>query len=65
MNMSYCMMENTNLALEQVMNALVEGAELSESEMLAYESLKSLCLDFENMPEPTLESSEDEDEDYE
>jgi len=57
-NMTYCMMQNTLGDLEQVMNALEEGAVLSSEEMNAYEGIKQLCEDFANMPEPTDENEE-------
>lgn len=50
-NMSYCMCENTLLALRQVVTAMVEeGAdflrEMSSDERRAYQALFNMCEDF-------------------
>lgn len=54
-NMSYCMMENTSLALEQVLDYMNEAYEkndiedffsMSGYELQGFESLKQLCEDF-------------------
>ena len=55
-NMSYCMCENTLLALQQILNAMQEEGpqflrELSRDERRSYEALFNACEDFLNMSE--------------
>lgn len=50
-NMSYCMCENTLLALRQVITAMVEEGpdflrEMSRDERSAYQALFNMCEDF-------------------
>ena len=47
-NMSYCMFENTTLAMRQILGALVEAEskedlDLNQYEKPAYDRLKELC----------------------
>jgi len=55
-NMSYCMVSNTLLAFNQVMNAMREEGpqflqELSREELRAFQSLFNACEDFMNLSE--------------
>jgi hypothetical protein len=66
-NMSYCMCENTLLAMRQVINAMNEqGAdflnEMGCEEKRSYEALFSLCEDFMTLSEELQEEAESEDE---
>lgn len=66
-NMSYCMTENTVLALRQVVTAMVEEGPdfvqgLSPSELSAYRALFNLCEEFVATAEE-IEEEIDRDED--
>jgi hypothetical protein len=55
-NMSYCMAQNTLLAMQQVIDAMAEGgaeffAEMSREERRAFLSLFDACEDFVRMSE--------------
>ena len=76
-NMSYCMCENTVLAMRQIMNAMQsEGplflAEMNRDERRAFQELFNLCEDFLTASEELEEEFEDQernpqeytDEDY-
>ena len=67
-NMSYCMCNNTLLALRQVMDAMQEEGpmflrELSRDEMRSYKELFNACEDFLTLSEELQEEVE-RDEDY-
>ena len=64
-NMSYCMCENTLLALNQVLTAMQEEGpqflrELSREERRAYEALFNACEDFLNLAEELEDQVRDE-----
>ena len=66
-NMSYCMCENTLLAMRQVMEAMAsEGRhftkEMNRDERRAYQELFNTCEDFLTLAEE-LENMNDNDED--
>ena len=58
-SMEYCMFENTQAEMEQVVNALQEGIKLGDREMSAYRSLVELCEQFGECPDP-IEDYEDD-----
>ena len=67
-NMSYCMCENTLLALKQVLDAMEsEGPmflrEMSREERRSFEALFSMCEDFMTMSEELQEELEREERD--
>ena len=67
-NMSYCMCENTLLALKQVLDTMQEEGpmflrELSRDEMRSYKELFNACEDFLTLSEELQEEVE-RDEDY-
>ena len=62
-NMSYCMCENTLLAMRQVVNAMLdEGAEflldMSREERRAFQELFNVCEDFMNLSDDLQEQVE-------
>ena len=64
-NMSYCMCENTLLALRQVVNAMNEEGpaflqELSREERRAFQELFNTCEDFLNLSEELQDEYEQE-----
>ena len=69
-NMSYCMMENTQLALDQIVNSMAEAMEegnlrewftdLSESERRAMSQLWDLCRTFQDMTNDVWEQADKE-----
>jgi len=68
-NMSYCMCENTLLALQQIINAMnMEGTDfirdLSRSERRAFGELLNACEDFRAVAEE-LQDEADREEEYE
>ena len=67
-NMSYCMCNNTLLALRQVVEAMNEEGpqflrEMSREERRAFQELFNTCEDFMNLSEE-LEAEAERDEDY-
>jgi len=67
-NMSYCMNENTLLALRQIVTAMNEEGpqflrELSRTERRAFEELFSTCEDFMSLSEELQEEFEREERD--
>jgi hypothetical protein len=67
-NMSYCMNENTLLALRQVVEAMNEEGpqflrEMSREERRAFEQLFSTCEDFMSLSEELQEEFEREERD--
>lgn len=65
-NMSYCMNQNTLLAMRQVVNAMQEdGADflayLSHDERRAFQELFNLCEDFMNLSEELQQDLEERD----
>lgn len=67
-NMSYCMCENTVLAMRQILNAMQEEGpqflrEMGREEKRAYEALFSMCEDFMSMSEELQEELEYEERD--
>ncbi len=67
-NMSYCMCNNTLLALKQVVEAMQEEGpqflrELSREERRSYEALFSMCEDFLTMSEELQDEYEREERD--
>lgn len=65
-SMSYCMFENTQIEMEQVVSAMrqadsIEGLDFSSYEMSAFEQLNSLCKRY--MKEYNRLSGEDYDDD--
>ena len=67
-NMSYCMCENTVLAMRQILNAMQEEGpqflrEMGREEKRAYEALFSICEDFMSMSEELQQELEYEDRD--
>jgi hypothetical protein len=67
-NMSYCMCNNTLLALKQVVEAMNEEGpqflrELSRDERRSFEALFSMCEDFMTMSEELQEEFEREERD--
>ena len=67
-NMSYCMNENTLLALRQVVEAMNEEGpqflrELNRTERRAFEELFSTCEDFMSLSEELQEEFEREERD--
>ncbi len=64
-NMSYCMCNNTLLAMKQVMEAMNEEGpqflrELSREERRSYEALFNACEDFLNLAEELEDQVRDE-----
>lgn len=64
-NMSYCMCENTLLALRQVVNAMNEEGpaflqEMSREERRAFQELFNTCEDFLNLSEELQDEYEQE-----
>ena len=64
-NMSYCMCENTLLALRQVVTAMVEQGsdflqEMSSEERRAYQALFNMCEDFVLTAEEIQQDMEDQ-----
>lgn len=64
-NMSYCMCENTLLALRQVINAMQEEGpmflqEMSRDERRAFQELFNTCEDFLNLSEELEDEAEQE-----
>jgi hypothetical protein len=64
-NMSYCMCENTLLALRQVINAMQEEGpmflqEMSRDERRAFQELFNTCEDFLNLSEELEDEVEQE-----
>lgn len=67
-NMSYCMNENTLLALRQIVTAMNEEGpqflrEMSRTERRAFEELFSTCEDFMSLSEELQEEFEQEQRD--
>ena len=67
-NMSYCMCENTVLALKQILGTMQDEGpmflrEMSKDEKRAYEALFSLCEDFMGAAEELQEQLEYEERD--
>jgi len=67
-NMSYCMNENTLLAMRQIVNAMNEEGpqflrEMSRTERRAFEELFSTCEDFMSLSEELQEEFEQEERD--
>ena len=67
-NMSYCMCNNTVLALKQVLGAMQDEGpmflrEMSKEERRSYEALFSLCEDFMSSAEELQEQLECEERD--
>jgi hypothetical protein len=67
-NMSYCMNNNTLLALRQVVDAMNEEgpaflSEMSREERRAFEELFSTCEDFMSLSEELVEQEEREQRD--
>jgi hypothetical protein len=67
-NMSYCMCENTVLAMRQILNAMQEEGpqflrEMGREEKRAYEDLFSICEDFLNASEELQQELEYEERD--
>ena len=67
-NMSYCMNENTLLALRQIVTAMNEEGpmflrEMSRTERRAFEELFSTCEDFMSLSEELQEEYEQEERD--
>lgn len=68
-NMSYCMNENTVLALRQVITAMVEEGPdfvqgLSRSELAAYRDLFNLCEEFVATAEEFEEEIDHDEDDH-
>lgn len=64
-NMSYCMCENTLLAMRQIINAMQEEGpqflrELNRNERRAFQSLFNTCEDFMNLSEELQDEYEQE-----
>ncbi len=64
-NMSYCMCENTLLALRQVINAMQEEGpmflqEMSRDERRAFQEVFNTCEDFLNLSEELEDEAEQE-----
>lgn len=66
-NMSYCMCENTSLALQQVVDAMVEErdflGDLNRHERIAFDQLYHLCQQFVRRADMLVEQEEEEDDD--
>jgi hypothetical protein len=67
-NMSYCMCNNTLLAMQQIINAMQEEGpqflrELSREEQRSFQELFNACEDFMNLSEE-LEAEAEREEDY-
>ncbi len=67
-NMSYCMNENTLLALKQVLDAMQEEGpqflrELSRDERRSFEALFNMCEDFMSLSEELQAEYEQEERD--
>ena len=67
-NMSYCMCNNTLLALKQIVEAMNEEGpqflrEMSRDERRSFEALFSMCEDFMTMSEE-LQAEAEREEDY-
>lgn len=67
-NMSYCMCENTLLAMKQIVGAMQDEGpqflrEMGREEKRAYEALFSMCEDFMSMSEELQQELEYEDRD--
>lgn len=65
-NMSYCMNQNTLLAMRQVVNAMYDQgadflADLSHDERRAFQELFNLCEDFMNLSEELQQDLEERD----
>lgn len=70
MNMSYCMFENTQIAMRQLLSKMgdsdnMDDISLSTSEKRAFDNLKDLCEEFleESKRLEEAESDDDEEED--
>lgn len=68
-NMSYCMFENTNLAMEQITLALQEASslkdlDLSRSEVRASEELYQACQAYIQMMDSLTDAEGEEYEEY-
>ena len=66
-NMSYCMVSNTLLAFNQVMNAMRDEGpqflqELSREELRAFQALFNACEDFMNLSEELQDQSAEYDD---
>ena len=62
-NMSYCMCENTLLAMNQIVNAMNEEGpqflrEMSREEKRAFQSLFNMCEDFMSLSEELQDEAE-------
>lgn len=67
-NMSYCMCENTLLAMRQIVDAMQEEGpmflrDMNRDERRAFEALFSMCEDFMTMSEELQEEAEREERD--
>lgn len=67
-NMSYCMCENTVLAMRQILNAMQEEGpmflrEMNRDEKRAYQELFNLCEDFLTASEELQEEFEQDERD--
>ena len=73
-NMSYCMFEKTALAIDQILDHMLEAQEnnqapkfledMSPSEKRAYERMYDMCRQFVQLSENFEQMSVEEDEDY-
>lgn len=64
-NMSYCRFHNTRLALQECVDALATGSELSPDEAASAESMISLCETFTTLMEERIHEQESEHHDNE
>ena len=68
-NMSYCMCENTVLAMNQIVTAMNEQGpdflrEMGREERRAFQELFNLCEDFMSLSEEITEQVENEGDDF-